>query len=101
MTSDGAGAPPWVIVPGPTRVPITIPDVTGELRPIGTRPTLVASFDPPGAADAHHSWREEHAASLAGVPADAIRVEYGRAAGGGLFVRVRIDEQHLPPGLAG
>jgi hypothetical protein len=75
--------------------------VPGELRPIGTRPTLVASFDPPGAADAYRRWREEHAPSLAGVPADAIRVEYGRAAGGGLFVRVRIDEQDRPPGLTG
>ena len=74
--------------------------MAGELRPIGTRPTLVASFDPPGAADGYRRWREEHTASLADVPADAIRVEYGRAAAGGLFVRVRIDEQHLPPGLA-
>jgi hypothetical protein len=90
-----------VIVPRPTPAPITIPHVTGELRPIGTRPTLVASFDPPGAADAYRRWREEHAASLAGVPADGIRVEYGRAAGGGLFVRVRIDEQRLPSGLTG
>ena len=56
----------------------------GELRPIGTRPTLVASFDPP-----------------AEVPAEALRVEYGRAPEGGLFVRVRIDEAHLPPDLAG
>jgi hypothetical protein len=75
--------------------------VAGELRPIGTRPTLVASFDPPGAADAYREWREAHAATLAGVPADTIRVEYGRAASGGLFVRVRIDEEHLPPDLAG
>jgi hypothetical protein len=29
-----------------------------------------------------------------------MRVEYGRAAGGGLYVRVRIDEEHLPAGLA-
>jgi hypothetical protein len=29
-----------------------------------------------------------------------LRVEYGRAPHGGLFVRVRIDEGHLPPSLA-
>jgi hypothetical protein len=71
----------------------------GELLPIGTRPTLVASFDPPGAAAAFRSWRREHADVLAAVPAEALRVEYGRAAGGGLFVRVRIDEEHMPAAL--
>jgi hypothetical protein len=73
--------------------------VAGELRPIGTRPTLVASFDPPGAGEAFRRWREERSAELAGVPAEAMRVEYGRAPAGGLFVRVRIDEAHLPAGL--
>jgi hypothetical protein len=67
--------------------------------PIGTRPKLVASFDPPGAADAFRAWRESQAAALASVPAEALRVEYGRAAGGGLFVRVRIDEAHIPAGM--
>ena len=75
--------------------------MAGELRPIGTRPTLVASFDPPGAAKAFLRWQEEHAAALAGVPAEALRVEYGRAVGGGLLVRVRINEQHVPGSLAG
>jgi len=74
--------------------------VPGELLPIGPRPTLVASFDPPGAAEAFGRWRAEHAAALAEVPAEAIRVEYGRAPQGGLFVRVRIDESHVPPALA-
>jgi hypothetical protein len=74
--------------------------VAGELRPIGTRPKLVASFDPPGAADAYRRWLAENEASVAAVPGQAMRVEYGRAASGGLFVRVRIDEEHLPPGLA-
>ncbi|HSK15719.1 MAG TPA: hypothetical protein VK915_06070 [Gaiellaceae bacterium] len=72
----------------------------GELRPIGTRPKLVASFDPPGAADAFRRWRADHGALLETVPAEAMRVEYGRAPGGGLLVRVRIDEGHLPAGLA-
>jgi hypothetical protein len=75
--------------------------MAGELRPIGTRPTLVASFDPPDAADAFLRWRDAHAEALAGVPAEAMRVEYGRAPGGGLAVRVRIDEQHLPDALRG
>jgi hypothetical protein len=74
--------------------------VPGELFPIGTRPTLVASFDPPGAAEAFGRWRAEHAAALEDVPAEALRVEYGRAPQGGLFVRVRIDEAHLPQAFA-
>jgi hypothetical protein len=73
----------------------------GELLPIGTRPKLVASFDPPGADAAYKRWHEEHAASLASVSADSMRVEYGRAPSGGLFVRVRIDEQDLPADLGG
>lgn len=72
----------------------------GELLPIGTRPTLVASFDPPGAAEAFGRWRAEQSGALAEVPAEALRVEYGRAPQGGLFVRVRIDEARLPPSLA-
>jgi hypothetical protein len=73
--------------------------MAGELRPIGTRPTLVASFDPPDAAEAFHGWREQHSDALGDVPAEAMRVEYGRAIGGGLAIRVRIDEQHVPAGL--
>ncbi|HEU4450059.1 MAG TPA: hypothetical protein VFR63_08805 [Gaiellaceae bacterium] len=75
--------------------------MAGELRPIGTRPTLVASFEPPGADEAFRRWRDEHAAALAEVPAEALRVEYGRAPAGGLFVRVRIDEAQLPAARAG
>jgi hypothetical protein len=72
----------------------------GELVPIGTRPRLVASFDPPGADEAYGRWREAHADALDAVPAEAMRVEYGRAPGGGLVVRVRIDEEHLPQPLS-
>jgi hypothetical protein len=75
--------------------------VPGELIPIGTRPRLVASFDPPGAQEAFQRWQQEHAEVLAPVPPQALRVEYGRASGGGLYVRVRIDEAHLPPELGG
>ncbi|MGH3057636.1 MAG: hypothetical protein ACRDPP_05290 [Gaiellaceae bacterium] len=73
--------------------------MAGELRPIGTRPALVASFDPPGADEAFRRWRDSHADALARVPPTALRVEYGRAPQGGLFVRVRIDEADLPAGL--
>jgi hypothetical protein len=73
--------------------------VAGELLPIGTRPRLVASFEPPGAEDAFRAWRHRHAEALAAVPADALRVEYGRAPQGGLAVRVRIAEEHMPLGL--
>lgn len=70
----------------------------GELLPIGLRPRLVASFEPPGAEDAFRRWREEHAAELESVPEDALGVEYGRR-GAGLYVHVRIDEAHVPPSL--
>jgi hypothetical protein len=73
--------------------------VAGELQPIGTRPRLVASFEPPNAEEAFRAWREEHAEALASVPPEALRVEYGRAPQGGLSVRVRIAEEHVPPGL--
>lgn len=73
--------------------------MAGELQPIGTRPRLVASFEPPHADEAFRAWRERNADALADVPAEAIRVEYGRAAAGGLFVRVRMAEEHVPPRL--
>jgi hypothetical protein len=72
--------------------------VAGELVEIGKRPLLVASFEPPGAAGRFNSWREDHADALATVPETALRVEYGRT-GQGLFVRVRIDEAHVPESL--
>jgi len=74
--------------------------MAGELLPIGPRPLLVASFEPPGAAAAYRRWRQRNAEPLARVPAEGMRVEYGRAAGGGLVVRVRIEERHLPEGLS-
>ncbi|MGH3039562.1 MAG: hypothetical protein ACRDLZ_09210 [Gaiellaceae bacterium] len=73
--------------------------MAGELLPIGTRPRLVASFEPPGAAEAFRAWRERHADALANVPPEALRVEYGQAPAGGLAVRVRITEEHIPRGL--
>ena len=75
--------------------------MAGELLPIGTRPRLVASFDPPDAGEAFRGWRERHEQALAAVPPEGLRVEYGRAQAGGLFVRVRIAEEHLSVELAG
>jgi hypothetical protein len=72
--------------------------VAGELLPIGMRPKLVASFDPPDALARFEEWRTAHENALAGIPVDAWRVEYGRT-GVGPYVRVRVDESHLPAGL--
>jgi hypothetical protein len=72
--------------------------VAGELVDIGFRPKLVASFDPPGAEAAFREWHAANAEALAQVPAEALRVEYGRT-GDGLYVRARIDESQLPEGL--
>jgi hypothetical protein len=72
--------------------------VAGELLDIGFRPKLVASFDPPDADTRVRHWQAANAKALAGVPAEAMRVEYGRT-GAGLYVRVRIDESQLPEGL--
>ena len=74
--------------------------MAGELLDIGTRPKLVASFDPPDAEARFREWETAHAKALAGIPIEAWRVEYGRT-GIGPYVRVRVDEQHLPPGLSG
>ena len=72
--------------------------MAGELVDIGFRPKLVASFDPPDAQARFGAWQEANAEALASVPATGLRVEYGRT-GAGLYVRVRIDESHLPAGL--
>ena len=72
--------------------------MAGELVDIGFRPKLVASFDPPAAAEAFRRWQSANEATLAEVPAEALRVEYGRT-GEGLYVRVRIDESKLPEQL--
>jgi hypothetical protein len=69
--------------------------VAGELLGIGTRPKLVASFDPPDAEERFAAWREANAAWLAAIPPQTCRVEYGRT-GAGLYVRVRVDESAIP-----
>ena len=72
----------------------------GELREIGRRPKLVASFAGPGAAERFNEWRSQNAELLARVPVEALRVEYGRA-GSRRVIRVRIEELHMPEGLHG
>ena len=72
--------------------------MAGELLPIGTRPKLVASFDPPDAVARFQEWGSAHADDLAAIPPDAWRVEYGRT-GVGAYVRVRVDESHLTQSL--
>jgi hypothetical protein len=72
--------------------------MAGELVDIGFRPKLVAWFDPPDAEARFRAWQESNAEVLGGVPAEALRVEYGRT-GSGVYVRVRIDESQLPAGL--
>jgi hypothetical protein len=72
--------------------------MAGELLDIGFRPKLVASFDPPDAEARFRDWKDANAKLLAGVSAEAMRVEYGRT-GAGLYVRVRVDESQLPEGL--
>lgn len=69
--------------------------MAGELLGIGTRPKLVASFDPPEAEERFAAWREANAAWLAAIPPQAYRVEYGRT-GTGLYIRVRVDESAIP-----
>ena len=45
--------------------------MAGELLPIGPRPKLVASFDPPDAVARFEEWRAAHADHLAAIPPDA------------------------------
>lgn len=74
--------------------------MAGELRDIGRRPKLVASFGGAGATARFEEWRRRNAEALGRVPADAYRVEYS-SAGARMIIRVRVDEDHLPPGLSG
>ncbi|MBA2615717.1 MAG: hypothetical protein H0U90_08070 [Actinobacteria bacterium] len=72
----------------------------GELLFIGRRPKLVASFAGPGAAGRFAEWRAANGNVLGSLPAEAVRVEYGRA-GAERLIRVRIEETVLPQGLEG
>jgi hypothetical protein len=52
---------------------------------------VVARFDPPNAQAAAREWREQHAAALAALPDEAIRIDIGRTVGGD-FVQIRIAD---------
>ena len=62
------------------------------------RPKLVAEFGPPDAEARFREWEAANAKRLSEIPRDAWRVEYGRT-GVGAYVRVRVEEAHLPDGL--
>jgi hypothetical protein len=72
--------------------------VPGDLVSSGWRSRVVAAFDPPDAAAEFARWQAEYAEPLAAVPPEAMRIEYGRR-GEGLYIRVRIEETKIPPGL--
>jgi len=54
---------------------------------------VVVRFDPPDAHQRFREWRELHDATLSSLPADAVRIDTGRAVGGD-FVRVSVDEPY-------
>ena len=95
MTKDGTGGSAPLIVAQRLNKVVRM---AGELIDIGFRPKLVAAFEPPDAESRFRDWQAANSKALARVPAEALRIEYGRT-GAGLYVRVRVDESHLPSGL--
>jgi hypothetical protein len=55
---------------------------------------VVARFDPPDAQAAATEWRERNAVKLAALPADAVRIDIGRALGGGDFVEISVEDEY-------
>jgi hypothetical protein len=55
---------------------------------------VVARFDPPGAHDDARQWREQHAALLSELPDEAVRIDTGRAVGGGDFVQISVTDEY-------
>jgi len=55
---------------------------------------VVVRFDPPDAHAAAREWRELHAAALSALPAEAVRIDTGRAASGGDFVEISVADEH-------
>jgi hypothetical protein len=55
---------------------------------------IVAQFDPPDAQAAAQEWRQRHAATLAALPADAVRIDTGRALDGSDFGRIRVEDEY-------
>ena len=54
---------------------------------------VVARFDPPDAHSRARHWREQHATMLSSLPAEAIRIDTGRAVGGD-FAQVTVDDEY-------
>jgi hypothetical protein len=54
---------------------------------------VVARFNPPDAHARARQCREQHASVLSTLPAEAIRIDIGRAAGGD-FVQVSVDDEY-------
>ena len=55
---------------------------------------VVARFDPPDAQAAATEWRDRHGAELAALPADAVRIDTGRARDGGDFVQISVEDEY-------
>jgi hypothetical protein len=55
---------------------------------------VVARFDSPNAHAASREWRERHGSTLAEIPADAVRIDTGRAADGGDFVQISVEDEY-------
>jgi hypothetical protein len=53
----------------------------------------VADFDPPSALTELREWQKHHGDALDQLPDDAVRIDVGRAANGGDFARVMVDDQ--------
>jgi hypothetical protein len=56
---------------------------------------IAATFDPPDAQARYERWRETNTKLLGELPADAVRVDTGRAISGGTFVRVWLPRSAL------
>ncbi len=63
---------------------------------MGNELVVAATFDPPNAASRYKEWREVNRELLDELPPEAVRIDTGRAADGGTFVRV-----WLPPDATG
>ena len=55
---------------------------------------IVARFDPPDAQAASRVWREKNHSALSEIPADAVRIDTGRASDGGDFVQISVEDEY-------
>jgi hypothetical protein len=56
---------------------------------------IAAAFDPPDAQARYNRWRDANAELLNHLPAEAVRVDTGRAASGEDFVQVWLPKDVL------